>query len=178
MFYVINKIKYEKKGKILIKLFLTIFLRKVGNNMKVKDCMCNNVCSITPDSTIKDCAKLMCDEHIGCIPVCDSTKKIVGLVTDRDVILRSIACDKDVKTTPVSDIMTCKVCCCNENSDISEVEKLMGEYQIRRLPVVDEQNKIIGIITLGDLAKNTNINTEGVCTTLENICSCDDKNAQ
>lgn len=146
--------------------------------MKVKDCMCNNVCSVNPNNTVKDCAKLMCDNHIGCIPVCDDTQKIVGLVTDRDVILRTIACDKEATTTPVSEIMTCKVCCCDENCDVSEAEKLMSEYQIRRLPVVDDNNKIIGIITLGDLAKNDNVSTESVCTTLENICGCNNKNAE
>lgn len=145
--------------------------------MKVKDCMCNDVCCVTPDSTVCDCAKLMCNNHIGCIPVCDSTQNIVGLVTDRDVILRSIACDKDAKTTPVSDIMTCKVYSCSSDADIKEAEDLMCKYQIRRLPVVDEKNKIIGIITLGDLAKNNNVSNESVSNTLENICKCNDKNA-
>ena len=146
--------------------------------MKVKDCMCHEVAYLTPESTVKDCAKLMCNKHVGCIPVCDESKKIVGLVTDRDVILRSIACDKYVKNTPISDIMTCKVCCCYQDEEIEQVEKIMSDEQIRRLPVVDENNKIIGIITLGDLSANQNINTEGVCRTLENICGCNDKNAE
>ena len=63
--------------------------------MKVKDCMCNQVTCVTPESTVKDCAKLMCNKHVGCIPVCDNNNNVVGLVTDRDIILRSIACDKD-----------------------------------------------------------------------------------
>lgn len=146
--------------------------------MKVKDCMCNDVCCVTPDSTVCDCAKLMCNNHIGCIPVCDTMQNVVGLVTDRDVILRSIACEKDAKSTPVSDIMTCKVCSCSSDADIKEAEDLMCKYQIRRLPVVDEKNKIIGIITLGDLAKNNNVSNESVSNTLENICKCNDKNAE
>lgn len=145
--------------------------------MKVKECMCDEVCCLTPDNTIKDCAKLMCDNHIGCVPVCNSENNVVGLVTDRDVILRSIACDKDANTK-VSDIMTCKVCCCKPEENVSEAEKLMSEYQIRRLPVVDENNKIIGIITLGDLASNKEVNTQEVCDTLENICGCNEKNAE
>lgn len=146
--------------------------------MKVKDCMCNEVCYVTPDSTVCDCAKLMCNNHIGCIPVCDTTKNVVGLVTDRDVILRSIACDKDATKTPVSEIMTCKVCCCNSDVDVKDAEDLMCKYQIRRLPVLDNENKIIGIITLGDLAKNNNVSNESVSNTLENICKCNDKNAE
>ena len=147
-------------------------------DMKVKDCMCGDVYCLKPSSTIKDCAKLMCDNHIGCVPVCDNSQNIVGLVTDRDVILRSIAHDKDAKTTPVSEIMTCKVCCCDENCEISEAEKLMGEYQIRRLPVVDDNNKIVGIISLGDLAKNANVSDEKIGETFENICGCNKRNAE
>lgn len=144
--------------------------------MKVRECMCNQVTYITPDSSICDCAKLMCNKHVGCIPVCDKEKNIVGLVTDRDVILRCIANGKDINTTPVKDIMTCKVCCCNQEDEVSNAQKTMSENQIRRLPVVDENNKIIGILTLGDLCKNTNINNVG--QTIENICKCDDKNAE
>lgn len=145
--------------------------------MKVKDCMCHEVACVNPESTIKDCAKLMCNKHVGCIPVCDSNNNILGLVTDRDVILRSIACDKDVTNTPVSDIMTCKVCSCNPNTEISEAEKMMSDNQIRRLPVI-ENNKIVGIITLGDLTTNQNVSTQSVCNTLEKICGCNEKNAE
>lgn len=146
--------------------------------MKVKDCMCYEVACLTPNNTVADCAKLMCNKHVGCIPICDNNKTIVGLVTDRDIILRTIACDKDIKNTPISDIMTCKVSCCGPEEDVNEAEKKMSNEQIRRLPVVDENNKIIGIVTLGDLCANQNIDTEGVCVTLENICGSNNKNAE
>ena len=146
--------------------------------MKVKDCMCYDVAYLTPETTVSDCAKLMCNKHVGCIPVCDNNKTVVGLVTDRDIILRSIACDKEIKNTPISDIMTCKVYCCGPEEEIDEAEKKMSNEQIRRLPVVDENNKIIGIVTLGDFCKNQNINTQDVYKTLENICKCNDKNAE
>ena len=67
--------------------------------MKVKDCMCTEVCCVKPETTVHDVAKLMCQNHIGSIPVCDTNNCLCGIVTDRDIILRSIACDKDVKTT-------------------------------------------------------------------------------
>jgi len=146
--------------------------------MKVKDCMCTNIYYVTPNNTIKDCAKLMCDNHVGCIPVCDTTSNIVGLITDRDIILRTIACDKDVNNTPVSEVMTCKVRSCDSELDIKEAEELMSKNQIRRLPVVDNNNKIIGIITLGDLAKNKNVNSNEVTDTFQNICKNDEKNAE
>lgn len=145
--------------------------------MKVKDCMCNQVAYVNPDCSVEDCAKLMCNNHIGCVPVCNSSKQIVGLITDRDILLRTAGCGKDMKNVPVSDIMTCQVCSCTPDTEISEAEKIMSENQIRRLPVVDN-NKIIGILTLGDLASNNEISTEGVCATLENICCYNDKNAE
>ena len=141
--------------------------------MKVKDCMCNEVCCVSPNSTIKDCAKLMMDNHIGCVPICDDSQKVVGVVTDRDIILRTIACDKDVKTTPVSDIMSCNVCCCTPNTDINEAEKMMSQNQIRRIPVCDCNNHVVGILTLGDLAQNDKeLGKQEVCTTISNICNC------
>lgn len=145
--------------------------------MKVKDCMCNEVCYCTPDSTVKDCATLMCNNHVGCIPVCDNSKNVVGLVTDRDIILRTIACNKDVNSTPVSEIMTCQICCCTPDTDIKEAENLMSQNQIRRIPVVDN-NKIVGILTLGDLAANQSVDDQGVNDTFNNICSCNEKNAE
>lgn len=75
------------------------------------------------------------------------------------------------------DIMTSNVCCCDANADVKEAENLMSQNAIRRLPVVDN-NKIIGILTLGDLAQNEQISTEGICDTLENICDCKTKNAE
>ena len=145
--------------------------------MKVKDCMSHKVSWVKPENTIKDCATIMCNNHVGCIPVCDNSQNVVGLVTDRDIILRCIACDKDVKTTPVSDIMSCNVCCCTPNTDINEAEKMMSQNQIRRIPVIDN-DKIVGILTLGDLAANENVNTQELCNTLENICGDNTKNAE
>ncbi len=145
--------------------------------MKVKDCMCKDVVFVKPDCCTEECAKLMCENHIGCIPVCDNSNKVVGLVTDRDILLRTIGCGKEAKNTPVSEIMTCNVTCCTPETDVQAAENAMSENQIRRIPVM-ENNKIVGILTLGDLAKNKEVNTESVCETLENICDCDKKNAE
>lgn len=140
--------------------------------MKVKDCMCGEVCWVKPDTKIYEIAKIMEQNHIGCVPVCDENKSVVGIITDRDIILRSIACEKDVKNTMASDIMTCNVCTCNENDNIEDAERKMSENQIRRIPVVDN-NKVIGILTLGDLSHYDNeIGKTEVCNTIENICEC------
>lgn len=146
--------------------------------MKVKDCMCKDVTYLMPNSTIEECAKLMSTKHIGCIPICDDNKKIVGIITDRDIILRSIACNKDVKNTPLSDIMTTNVYFCFENDEINKAQSIMSSEQIRRLPVVKENNQIVGIITIGNLCANQYVNTDSVGDTIENICTVNRKNAE
>ena len=149
--------------------------------MKVKECMCDDVCCVKPETKINEVAKLMSSNHIGCVPVCDNNNKICGIVTDRDILLRSIANDKDVKQTPVSDIMTCNVYTCTEDEDMKNAENKMATNQIRRLPVCDSNNRVVGILTLGDLAQFDNeLGKTEVCTTIENICDCNNqsKNAE
>ena len=148
--------------------------------MKVKECMCNDVCCVKPETKIQEVAKLMSENHIGCIPVCDENQCICGIVTDRDVLLRCVACNKDTNQTPVSDIMSCNVCTCKEDDEITNAETKMGQNQIRRLPVCDDKNKVVGILTLGNLAQNDQeIGKQQVCSTLENICNCQEsKNAE
>lgn len=145
--------------------------------MKVYECMCNTVDTIKPTASVSDCAKIMCEKHIGCMPVCDDDKKVVGIVTDRDILLRSVACDKDASNTKVSDIMSTKVYCCDCNSEIDEAEKIMCQEQIRRIPIV-ENGKITGILTLADLAINNAIPRQDVSNTIEKICECKSKNAE
>lgn len=147
--------------------------------MKVKDCMCQDVCCVKPETKVCEIAKLMSQYHIGCIPVCDNNNCICGILTDRDIILRTIACNKDTNTTTAKEIMTTNVCTCKEDDEMSNAETKMGNNQIRRLPVCDEKNHVIGILTLGDLAHNDiQLGTQQICNTLTNICTCNtDKNS-
>ena len=145
--------------------------------MKVKDCMCDDVCCVKPNAKVQEVAKLMAQNHIGCVPVCDDNDCICGIVTDRDVLLRCVACDKNIHQTPVSDSMSCNVYTCQENDEMSNAESKMGQQQIRRLPVCDNQNRIVGILTMGDIAQNNQqLGQNQVCTTFENICGCNNKN--
>lgn len=143
--------------------------------MKVKECMCKEVACVNPSATVSDVAKLMLNKHVGCIPICDNNKNIVGLVTDRDLILRSLACEKDINKTPISEVMTTKVYNVSPDAEISEVSKLMCECQIRRVPVV-ENEVLVGIVTLGDLANNQNVSSKEVSNTVEGICNCHGQN--
>ena len=147
--------------------------------MKIKECMCTNVACVNPNVTVYDVAKLMLDKHVGCIPVCNENNNVVGLVTDRDLILRTLACEKDIKQTPVSEVMTTKVFNVAPDAEVSEAEKIMCECQIRRVPVV-ENDVLVGIITVGDLANNKNISSQDVSNTVEGICNCGNnaKNAE
>ena len=147
--------------------------------MKVKDCMCTEVCCVRPETKVNEVAKLMSKNHIGSIPVCDNNNCLCGIITDRDIILRTIACDKDVKSTLVSDIMTTNVCTCEQNEEMANAENKMATNKIRRLPVC-ENNKVIGILTLGDIAQNrANLDEKEICITFEDICDCNtNKNAE
>lgn len=139
--------------------------------MTVKECMCDKVEYVSPNCTVSDVAKLMGQKHIGCVPVCDNNK-LVGLVTDRDLILRCIANEKDCKSTPISEIMTTNVKTVTPDTDINETTKLMCDCQVRRIPVTDPDYKLVGIITVGDLANNNSIPNNEVANTVEKICNC------
>lgn len=147
--------------------------------MKVKDCMCNEVCCVKPETKISEVAKIMGENHIGCIPVCDNNNSLCGIVTDRDIILRCVACKKDVNSSPVSDIMSTNVQYCAENDTINKAQDIMSQNKVRRLPVCDEQNNVVGILTIGDLAQNDiKVGKENVCNTISNICNSHTQNAE
>lgn len=139
--------------------------------MKVKDCMSNTVCSCTPETTIQDVAKNMSQNHVGCIPICNNNSNVVGIVTDRDIVLRGVACGKNIATTPVSEIMTTQVCCCDENEELHKAEKIMSDMQIKRIPVT-ENSKIVGVLTIGNLINDAKVTSAETEKTLQNICHC------
>ena len=145
--------------------------------MKVKDCMCDDVCCAKPETTVSDVAKMMSQNHIGSVPICDENNCLCGIVTDRDILLRAVACDKDTCKTPISEIMTCNTFSCNCNSDVSEAQKIMAEKQVRRIPVVDN-GKVVGILTIGDLAANDQINNNQFGNTMGCICGSNKNNAE
>lgn len=142
--------------------------------MRVKDCMCHNVVQATPDTTVTDVAKLMDENNVGCIPICKE-ERVIGFVTDRDIITRGVACSKDCNTTKISDIMNINVIKITPDTELDEAIKVMSKNQIRRLPVI-EDNKIVGLLTLGDLAHNTEVGCNEIGHTFE--CICEDKNCQ
>ncbi|MBR3002344.1 MAG: CBS domain-containing protein [Clostridia bacterium] len=141
--------------------------------MKVKECMCTKVACVTPGDSISNVAKVMQSNHIGCVPVCDQQQQLCGIITDRDIVLRVVACQKDINQTMASDIMTTQICTCKQDDEMTNAQSQMEINQIRRLPVCDNQNRVVGMLTLGNLANNNQqIGQQQVANTLGNICNC------
>lgn len=118
--------------------------------LKIKDIMTDQVAFVSPETTIVETAQLMQKHNVGSIPVCEG-QNIVGIVTDRDIVVRSVAHGKDASTSPVRDVMTSNVQSVSPEMELNQVAELMSKEQIRRLPVV-ENNRLVGMVSLGDLA--------------------------
>ena len=120
----------------------------------VRDVMTTNPDCVSGNDSIFDAARIMRDSDTGVVPVVDG-KKIVGLITDRDIVVRAIADGKDLKTVRVSEIMTRQVKSVKEDTSVNDVFKLMSSSEIRRVPVVNASDEIVGIVSIGDLASRT-----------------------
>jgi len=117
----------------------------------VADVMTRGVRSMSPQDSVVLAAQAMDELNVGVIPVCEG-EKLVGMVTDRDIVVRGVAQQADTKTMKLADVMSTNVRCAKENEDIDDVLTQMAETQIRRMPVVDGQERLVGIVTIGDIA--------------------------
>jgi CBS domain-containing protein len=117
--------------------------------MKVRDLMTAQVSFANPNATSDQIAKQMKELDVGSIPVCDDNKHVLGIVTDRDIILRSVS-QGNLKTS-AQDIMSPNLVYATPDMDAHEAANIMAENQIRRLPVIDK-GKLVGIVSIGDLA--------------------------
>lgn len=132
----------------------------------VADIMTRDVRTLAPTDTVRRAAQSMGELNVGSIPVCNG-KKLVGMVTDRDITLRGVAEGLDAEKTVLSDIMSKDVKWCFEDQLLDEVMETMAASQIRRLPVVSRDKDLVGIFSLGDLATKTD--NEEVGSVLEEI---------
>lgn len=117
---------------------------------KISEVMTSEVQVVQPDDTLRDAAAIMAEEDVGALPVCDGSR-LQGMITDRDIAVRAVANGRDADT-PVREVMSEDVIWCSEDDDTQEVLGRMGERQIRRIPVVDANRNLVGIVSLGDLA--------------------------
>jgi CBS domain-containing protein len=118
--------------------------------MKVREAMTRDVKLVKPDQPISEAARLMAELDIGALPVEDADR-LVGIITDRDIAVRAVAVGRG-PDTPVREVMSREVKYCFEDQSIDEVTQNMGELRLRRLPVLTRDKRLIGILSLGDLA--------------------------
>ena len=119
--------------------------------MQVRDLMNPGVVSITPGESAALAARLLSRHNVGSLPVCGEDGRLRGIVTDRDIVTRCIAAEDDPAQTPVRDIMTRNCVTVSPEDDPREATRLMAAQQVRRLPVT-ENGKVVGMVSLGDLA--------------------------
>lgn len=118
--------------------------------MQVSEAMSHDVTISSPRQTIRDAAAAMAKLDAGVLPVGENDR-LVGMITDRDIAIRAIAAGKG-PTTPVRDVMSKEVLYCFEDDDISEVAQNMADNKLRRMPVLNREKRLVGIISLGDIA--------------------------
>jgi CBS domain-containing protein len=123
--------------------------------MKVRDIMTRSTQTILLDATIEQAARKMRDANIGLLPVVEEGK-VLGAVTDRDIVIRSVAEGRNPHLTTVRDVMTEGVLYCYEDQSIAEASMIMEEHHVRRLLVMDAQNRLAGMLTVTDLALKGN----------------------
>jgi CBS domain-containing protein len=126
-----------------------------SNNRHVRDLMTSNPETVSEKDSIRDVARIMKNQDTGIVPVVDG-RKIIGLITDRDIVVRGIAEGRNLDDVRVNEIMTKSVRTVREDEDLSDVLRTMGKAEVRRVPVVNNNDELVGIVSIADIASNTN----------------------
>ena len=117
----------------------------------IRDLMTSSVETVSPDHTARDAAAFMLSADTGSIPVCENDK-VIGMITDRDIAVRGVATGKGPDCS-VRDLMSSDVICARDTDDAHQIAHKMGQAQVRRLPVLDASDKLVGMVSLGDLSR-------------------------
>jgi CBS domain-containing protein len=117
--------------------------------------MTSDVEIIKPDATVQEAARRMRDLNVGSLPVCDGNR-VLGIISDRDITLRVTAEGTNPGNVKVRDVMSPNIVYCYEDQDVDEAGEVMGYNQIRRLPILNREKKLVGIISLGDISTDAN----------------------
>ena len=120
--------------------------------MKLAAIMTGGIETITPHASLAEAAKKMASQDIGSLPVCDQPRRVVGIITDRDITVRAVARGMDPNQTRVEDVMTRDVLSCSSESEVEDACELMEKRQVRRLLVTGQDEVPVGIVSLGDIA--------------------------
>ncbi|MDQ3634037.1 MAG: CBS domain-containing protein [Acidobacteriota bacterium] len=141
----------------------------VKSRIKCREIMSKNVSTANSKASLQDVAKLLRDNDIGILPIVeDGTNKLVGLVTDRDIVVRAVADGKSVTETNVSDVMTTELFTAKPDDFAFEAVRTMGNKQVRRVPIVDDEGVLQGIVSMADVALEMEDEKE-IAETLEEI---------
>lgn len=129
--------------------------------MQVREVMTANVECVFPRATLVDAARKLKKLDVGSLPVCGDGNQVIGLVTDRDIVIRAVADGRSMHETKVQDIMTPQVECCFEDQPVEQAAQIMHDKQIRRLIVLNRDKHLAGILSLGDIAIDTDEDIAG-----------------
>ena len=129
--------------------------------MKIKHVMTKDPTCCVPSDTAERAAKIMRDADAGVVPIIENeqSRKVIGIVTDRDLCMNIIAEGRDPRTTQVHESMTTTVVSCSPQDSVDKATELMRENQIRRIPVVDEQHQLLGIVAIADIVGRADLRT-------------------
>jgi CBS domain-containing protein len=127
---------------------------------KVRDVMTTRPRCVSPETPVTQVAELMESEDVGVIPVLDGDR-LVGMVTDRDIVVRAVAKGKDPRGMPVSEVSSRDLVTVDPDNNLSDALRLMAEYQVRRLAVVDEEERLVGVVSQADVALEEKEKTTG-----------------
>jgi CBS domain-containing protein len=119
--------------------------------LKVHEVMTDRPRCVTPETTVSEAAQLMKTDDIGSLPILDG-EQLAGVLTDRDIVIRAVAEGKDPRGMPVREVASRELVTVRADDDLSEALKLMASQQVRRLPVVDDDNRLVGIVAQADIA--------------------------
>lgn len=128
--------------------------------MNVSEVMSGDVFIVSPDQTLQDAARSMADLDTGVLPIADGDR-LIGVVTDRDLVIRGMAQARDPNTATIRDVMSHGVCYCFDDEDVKDVADQMAELQVRRLPVLNREKRLVGIVSLGDLSQRADTALSG-----------------
>ncbi|MBW0144711.1 CBS domain-containing protein [Sphingomicrobium clamense] len=121
--------------------------------MQIREVMTSDYKVVKPDCSLKEAAGFMLKEDTGSLPVCDGDT-VLGMITDRDIAVRAVAEGRDPSCS-VSEFMTDHLVIARESDDIDTIAHKMADHQVRRLPVIDDNSKLVGVVSLGDLARSS-----------------------
>jgi CBS domain-containing protein len=142
-----------------------LVIEEVIRTMRAAEIMKSEVECVTPNQSAQEAARMMRDENIGFLPVCDESQQVLGTLTDRDIAIRLVA-DGSAASTPVEQLMSTDVVACSPDDELERVEELMSQHHKSRILIVDESGRLQGVISLSDILQEE---IEGGARTLKEV---------